>query len=54
MLRVILAIVATAAGLIFLLSFKTHSPSATASIGCAIRFMPEIRTREFGDSDLRF
>jgi uncharacterized protein with FMN-binding domain len=36
MLRVILAIVATAAGLIFLLSFKTHSPSATASPPAAI------------------
>ena len=36
MLRVILAIVGTAAGLIFLLSFKTHSPTATASPPAAI------------------
>ncbi len=36
MLRVILAIVGTTAGLIFLLSFKTHSPSATATPPAAI------------------
>ncbi len=36
MLRVILAIVGTAAGLIFLLSFKTHSPGAAATPSAAI------------------